>query len=124
MCTRLLYAVLPAPYTKDSFRRLLQLLTDDLKSLQEPGFSVSPLEFVNKFPFPYLKRKVLGEYIFSLYPFVSASQVDWNGKKHTYRLIFTGCKGDWPFLRAAYGLNCGYNCNTKCHRCDLHGTSP
>lgn len=84
MCTRLLYTVLPSPYTKDSFQRLLRLLTDDLKSLQEPGFTV-----------------------------------DWNGKKHNYRLIFTGCKGDWPFLRAAYGLNCGYNCTAKCHRCDL-----
>ena len=50
MCTRLLYTVLPSPYTRDSFQRLLRLLTDDLKSLQEPGFTVSPLIFCQQVP--------------------------------------------------------------------------
>ena len=41
MCTRLLYAVLPSPYTQQSFHRLLAQLTKDLNSLQEPGVDVS-----------------------------------------------------------------------------------
>ena len=50
-------------------------------------------------------------------------QVEWNEKKYHFRLIFTGTKGDWPFLRSAYSLSCGYNCNDKCHRCDLREPS-
>ena len=49
----------------------------------------------------------------------SLAQVEWKEVKHTYFFTFVGCKGDWPFLRAAYNLNCGYNCNRKCHRCDV-----
>ena len=51
-------------------------------------------------------------------PFLAA-KVEWKGQKHHFRFIFTGCKGDWPFLRSAYNLNCGYNCTAKCHRCEL-----
>lgn len=40
MCTRLLYTVLPSPYTTQSFHRLLAKLTEDLNSLQEPGVNV------------------------------------------------------------------------------------
>ena len=43
MCTRLLCAVLPSPYTQQSFHRLLAQLTKDLNSLQEPGVDVSSL---------------------------------------------------------------------------------
>ena len=43
MCTRLLYAVLPSPYTQQSFHRLLAQLTKDLNSLQEPGVDVTSL---------------------------------------------------------------------------------
>jgi hypothetical protein len=54
-------------------------------------------------------------------PFLAA-KVEWKGQKHHFRFIFTGCKGDWPFLRSAYNLNCGYNCTAKCHRCELKET--
>ena len=46
MCTRLLYTVLPSPYTQRSFHHLLAQLTRDLNSLQEPGVSVPLLHVV------------------------------------------------------------------------------
>lgn len=46
MCTRLLYTVLPSPYTQRSFHHLLAQLTRDLNSLQEPGVSVPLLRVV------------------------------------------------------------------------------
>lgn len=82
LCTRLLYAVLPAPFTKKSFHKLLSLLTDDLNSLWKDGMTVT-----------------------------------WKGESHHFHFIVTGTKGDWPFLRSAYNLSCGFNCSDKCHRC-------
>ena len=46
-------------------------------------------------------------------------QVEWNGQSHHFRFVTVGVKGDWPFLRSACALSCGYNCTKKCHRCDL-----
>ncbi|CAL1151298.1 unnamed protein product [Cladocopium goreaui] len=37
LCTRLLYAILPSPYTKQSFHRLLSVLKDDLNKLEDDG---------------------------------------------------------------------------------------
>ena len=50
------------------------------------------------------------------------AQVEWQNKKYTYFFTYCGTKGDWPFLRSALGLNCGYNCLRKCHRCDIADT--
>lgn len=50
---------------------------------------------------------------------VLATEVEWKDQTHRFRFIFFGCKGDWPFLRAAYSLACGYNCSKICHRCDI-----
>lgn len=46
MCTRLLYTVIPSPYTQKSFHQLLAQLTRDLNSLQEPGVSVTLLHVI------------------------------------------------------------------------------
>lgn len=46
-------------------------------------------------------------------------QVEWKGKSFHFRFIFTGTKGDWPFLRSAYSLECGFTSAQKCHRCEV-----
>ncbi|CAL1173885.1 unnamed protein product, partial [Cladocopium goreaui] len=84
MCTRLLFTVLPSPYSKKTFHKLLQVLTDDLIDLETNGLTVS-----------------------------------WKGTSHHFRFVMIATKGDWPFLRSAYSLNCGFNCRDKCHRCDV-----
>lgn len=49
----------------------------------------------------------------------STSKVSWKGTSHHFRFVMIATKGDWPFLRSAYSLNCGFNCRDKCHRCDV-----
>ena len=49
----------------------------------------------------------------------STSEVSWKGTSHHFRFVMIATKGDWPFLRSAYSLNCGFNCRDKCHRCDV-----
>ncbi|CAE7653618.1 Khdc3 [Symbiodinium pilosum] len=34
-------------------------------------------------------------------------------------MIYTGTKGDWPFLRSAFRLATGFNCRRVCHLCDV-----
>lgn len=51
MCTRLLFTVLPSPYSKKTFHKLLQVLTDDLIDLETNGLTVSPPLFVYLFHF-------------------------------------------------------------------------
>ena len=46
-------------------------------------------------------------------------EVEWKGKSFHFRFIFTGTKGDWPFLRSAYSLECGFTSTQKCHRCEI-----
>lgn len=43
----------------------------------------------------------------------------YKGKLLTYKFRVLAVKGDWPFLRSSCGLNNGYNCMKKCHRCQL-----
>ena len=50
------------------------------------------------------------------------SEVSWKGISHHFRFVMMGTKGDWPFLRSAYSLSCGFCCTDKCHRCDLRDT--
>ena len=57
-------------------------------------------------------------------PSSSPAQVLHKGAVRTYKFIVLGTKGDWPFLRASFNLNCGFNCSDKCHRCKLPETSP
>ncbi|CAL1131725.1 unnamed protein product [Cladocopium goreaui] len=51
------------------------------------------------------------------------------GQERVYFCVL-GVKGDWPYLRKAMGLNCGYNCTRKCHLCnaeewyDMSTTAP
>ena len=46
-------------------------------------------------------------------------QVQFDGEAYFFRFVMLGTKGDWPFLRAAYALNNGYNCRKKCHLCEM-----
>ena len=32
-------------------------------------------------------------------------------------IALVAAKGDWPYVRKAYHLNCGFNCTRKCHLC-------
>ena len=123
MCTRLLYTVLPSPYTQQSFHRLLSQLTKDLNSLQEPGVDVPSLHHFLLNTFEFTTVFVWGLLQLDLVT-LTISQVEWEGQKYHFRFICIGCKGDWPFLRSAYSLSCGYNCTAKCHRCDVRDTSP
>ncbi|CAE7495689.1 Khdc3 [Symbiodinium pilosum] len=34
-------------------------------------------------------------------------------------MIYTGTKGDWPFLRSCFRLSTGFNCKRVCHLCDV-----
>ncbi len=43
MCTRLLFTVLPSPYSKKSFNHLLSILAEDLKFMEDQGIKVSYL---------------------------------------------------------------------------------
>ena len=43
MCTRLLFTVLPSPYSKKSFNHLLSILAEDLKFMEDKGIKVSYL---------------------------------------------------------------------------------
>lgn len=60
---------------------------------------------------------IIHSHLFSIE--VSTSQVEWQGRSYHFRLAMTGTKGDWPFLRSAFALSCGFNCKDKCHRCHL-----
>ena len=43
LCTRLLYSILPAPYSQTSLYDLLRAWTEDLNSMHRDGITVSPL---------------------------------------------------------------------------------
>lgn len=47
-------------------------------------------------------------------------QVELGEQKLTFYLRFMGCKGDWPFLRMAYGLQTGFSSTRICHVCPGH----
>ena len=34
-------------------------------------------------------------------------------------MVYTGTKGDWPFLRTSFRLATGFNCKRVCHLCDV-----
>ena len=38
-------------------------------------------------------------------------------KKLFFFIALVAVKGDWPYVRKAYHLNCGFNCLRKCHLC-------
>jgi hypothetical protein len=39
------------------------------------------------------------------------------GVERTFYAIYIACKGDWPWIRKAYGLHTGFSSNRKCHIC-------
>ncbi|CAE7907257.1 unnamed protein product, partial [Symbiodinium necroappetens] len=45
--------------------------------------------------------------------------VNFKGRNLHFHFAYTGTKGDWPFLRSGFKLNCGFNCRRKCHLCDI-----
>ena len=124
MCTRLLFSVLPSPYSKKTFHKLLQVLTDDLIDLETKGLTVSPPLFVYIFHFCNVTVRIIYGHLEpigykTLCSEDSTSEVSWKGTSHHFRFVMIATKGDWPFLRSAYSPNCGFNCRDKCHRCDV-----
>ena len=53
------------------------------------------------------------------FPLAFVNKVEFQGQQHHFYFPVLGVKGDWPFLRAAFCLNCGFNCTKKCHLCDI-----
>ena len=43
-----------------------------------------------------------------------------NGRRQTFFAGYIACKGDWPWLRKAYGLVTGFTSKRICHLCDSH----
>lgn len=124
LCTRLLYTLLPSPYTNENLRAVLEEMVKDINLLNTDGITVARSN--PKKSFHQLKTLVAYRYRV-LGPVqdvchLKLAQVEWQNKKYTYFFTYCGAKGDWPFLRSALGLNCGYNCLRKCHRCDIADT--
>ena len=116
-CTRLLFTILPAPYTSATLYDLLREWVAGLNKLAMEGITVTWLVPTNpdvlKLSCFFSKCRV--SLSWKLWRFLS--QVLWKGKVFKFRFIITSIKGDWPFLRSACGLANGYNCKDKCHRC-------
>ena len=125
LCTRLLYTVLPSPYTQKSFHDLLGVLTADLNLMYNHGYT-APWFNEHRYWFllgPFFIVMFLGSDLPHSHISPSSLQrspkVHHEEQKHHFRFVVVGVKGDWPFLRSSMGLNCGFNCIAKCHRCDV-----
>ena len=125
-CTRLLSTVLPYPYTKENLRVVLQDMVTDMQTLFDEGIKEHWLSLYHRFSnLICFKGKIAVPP-----PMVPLSQpslfaqVKWNEKEYQWKFVFLGCKGDWPFLRSAWGLQSGFASTRVCHRCDLHDSQP
>ena len=110
-------------YIKDTtLDAILRTLVDDLLRLQQDGVAASLLYLINL-------AIILGPAFFWLQAvvhmgsFLTTSEVEWKGRKFLFRFVYLGTKGDWPFLRSAFKLSCGFNCKRKCHLCDIQEPS-
>ena len=103
-----------------SVNGLLQASADDLTELFHEGvtISVTPHGLVKLF---LCQDKYLGPYQLDVLPYIPISfqafgaEVD--GEPCTFYGIYVACKGDWPWVRKAYGLSTGFASLRKCHYC-------
>ena len=54
--------------------------------------------------------------------FTSGLSLDTGGKNPTIFAACVGGKGDWPYVRKAFGLSTGFQCTRVCHMCGTHVT--
>lgn len=71
-CTRLLFTVLPSPYTKKNLDELLSILAMDLEALDKNGVEVSQL--VQPIIHPSVYKTPQTPFISRIYPFRRARQ--------------------------------------------------
>lgn len=128
LCSRLLYTVVPAPYSQDTLNDLLVAWVNDLNGLSQHGLTVPKLNWLILVLLNYMCSCSFVRVVSPFDPlclfdtnlsFPHFDQVLWKGRVLKFRFVVISIKGDWPFLRSSCGLNNGYNCKDKCHRCPL-----
>lgn len=127
--TRLLYSVMPSTwYAKHdaSIDALHQIMADDFFELFHHGISVEAthakkiyvkkihMMFFEKNPYDVLYR-ISPRYIYRDPLIITNPQV--GGKTVKVYGVYTGAKGDWPWVRKAFHLSSGFTSLRKCHLC-------
>ena len=127
MCSRMLYTILPSPYSDENLNDVLEDLSSDLLSLYRDGIKVSHILVLVRLQLFSPQEKFQYSFMSVIWggnsTLVPTSKVQYKEQEYFYRFVVIGVKGDWPYLRQCMGLCRGYNCLQKCHRCQVPETS-